>query len=117
MVIQSRRYHAGETTKLYQSLIALIKGLELLLDVTFFIAPAKHEVLNRLKEHIDTKYQTPKELELNGPEKSIESQQQKNDPHHDTEDPQKDPPEVIFVDQDVSDGEDSDSPEVIEIPE
>ena len=43
------------STKLYQSPIAL-KGLEILLDVTFFIAPAKHEVLNRLKEHVDTKY-------------------------------------------------------------
>ena len=47
---------------LYQSPIAL-KGLELLLDVTFSIAPAKHEVLDRLKEQIDTR-------------KSIESQQQ-----------------------------------------
>ena len=85
--------------------------------MTFFIAPHKHKVLNRLKEHIDTKYQTPKELELNGPEKSTESQQQNKDPQHDTEDPQKDPPEVIFEDQDVSDGEDLDSPEVKEIPE
>ena len=71
----------------------------------------------RLKEHIDTKYQMPKELELKGYKKSIESQQQNEDPQHDTEDPQKNPPEVIFEDQDVSNGEDSDSPEVIEIPE
>ena len=76
------------STKLYQSPIAL-KGLCLLLDVTFFIAPAKHEVLNRLKEHIDTKYQMPKELELKGSKKSIESQQQNEDPQHDTEDPQR----------------------------
>ena len=85
--------------------------------MTFCIAPAKHEVLNRLKEHIDTKYKMPKELQLNGPEKSIESQQQNKDPQHDTEYPQKDPPEVLFEDQDVSDGEDLDSLEVIEIPE
>ena len=69
---------------LYQSPIAL-KGLELLLDVTFSIAPAKHEVLDRLKEQIDTR-------------KSIESQQKNEDPKHDTEDLQKDPPEVIFED-------------------
>ena len=104
------------STKLYQNPIAL-KGLELLLDVTFFIAPAKHEVLNRLKEHIHTKFKTPKELELNGFKKRIKSQQQNKDPQHDTEDPQKDTPEVIFEDQDVSDGEDLDSPEVIEILE
>ena len=91
------------STKLYQNLIAL-KRLEVLLDVTFFIAPAKHEVLNRLKEHIDTKYQMPKELELKGSKKSIESQQQNKDEQHDTEDPQKDLPEVIFEDQDASDG-------------
>ena len=86
--------------------------------MTLFIAPHKHKVLNRLTEHIDNKYKTPKELVLNGYKKSsIESQQQNKDPQHDTEDPQKDPPEVIFEDQDVSDGEDLDSPEVKEIPE
>ena len=42
----------------------------------------------------------PKELELKGSKKSIESQQQNKDPQHDTEDPQKDPPEVIFENQD-----------------
>ena len=57
---------------------------------------SKHEVLNRLKEHIDTKYQMPKRLELKGSKKSIESQQQNKDPQHDTEDPQGDPPEVIL---------------------
>ena len=35
----------------------------------------------------------------------------------DTKDPQEDPPEETFEDHDVSDGEDLDSPEVIEIPE
>ena len=50
-----------------------------------------------------------KELELKGSKKSIENQQQNKDPQHDTEDPQKDPPEVICEDQDVSDGEDLDS--------
>ena len=59
----------------------------------------------------------PKELELMGYKKSIGNQQQNKDPQHDTEDPQKYPPEVIFEGQDVSDGEDLDSPEVIEIPE
>ena len=89
------------TTQSYQIPLAL-KGLELLLDVTFFIVPAKHKVLNRLNEHIDTKYQMPIELELNCPKNSIDSQQQNKDPQHDTKDPQKDPPEVIFEDQDVS---------------
>ena len=86
------------STKLYQSPIAL-KGLDLLFDVTFVIAPPKHEVLNRLKEHIDTKYQMRKELKLKGSKKSIESQQQNKDQQHDTEDPQKDPPEIIFEDK------------------
>ena len=40
----------------------------------------------------------PKELELKGSKKSIGSQQQNKDPKHDTDDPQKDPPEVIFED-------------------
>ena len=87
--------------------------------MTFFIAPAKHEVLNRLKEHNDTKNQMPKELKLKGSMKTIESQQQNKDPQRDIEwriSPDN-PPEVIFEDQDVSDGEDLDSPEVIEIPE
>ena len=48
-----------------------LKGLELLLDVTFLIAPAKHKFLNRLKEHIDTKYKMPKELELKGSKKLL----------------------------------------------
>ena len=72
--------------------------------------------MNRLKEHIDTKYQVPKELKLKSSKNSIESQQQNKEPQHDTEDTQEDPPQVIFEDQDVSDGEDLDSPEVIEIP-
>ena len=59
----------------------------------------------------------PKELELKGSKKSIGSQQQNKDPQHDTEDPQKDLQEVIFEDQDVSDGEDLDLPDVIEIAE
>jgi hypothetical protein len=46
--------------KLYQSPIAL-KGLELLLDVTFLIDPSKHLLLKRLKDHIDTNYAAPKE--------------------------------------------------------
>ena len=71
------------STKFYQSPIAL-KGLELLLDGTFVIAPAKHEVLNRLKEHIDTKYQMPKELELKASKKSIKSQQLNKDPQRET---------------------------------
>ena len=50
---------------------------------------SKHEVLNRLKEHIDTKYKMPKILELKGSKKSIESQYQNKDLQHDTEDPQK----------------------------
>ena len=69
------------STKLCQNPMAL-KGLELLLDVTFFIAPEKHEVLNRLKEHIDTKYQIPKELVSKGSKKSIEIKQQNKDPQH-----------------------------------
>ena len=77
--------------------------------MTFFTAPAKHEVLNRFKEHIDTKYPMPKKLELKGFQKSIENQQKNKDPQHDTEDPQKDTHAVIFDDQDVSDGEDLDS--------
>ena len=61
--------------------------------------------MNRLKEHIDIKYKMPIRLKLKGSKNSIENQQQNKDPQHDTEDPQKDPPEVIFEDQDVSDGE------------
>ena len=72
--------------------------------MTFF-ATAKHEVFNRLKEHFNTKYQMPKALELKGSKKSIESQQQNKDPQHDTKDTQEDPPEVMFEDQDVSDGD------------
>ena len=79
-------------------------------------APSKHEVLNRLKEHIDTKYQMPKELELKLRRElkvnsiiKTRSMTLKN--------PRKNPPEVIFEDQDVSDGEYLDSSEVIEIPE
>ena len=44
----------------------------------------------------------PKELELKGYKKSIGNKQQNKDPQHDTEDPQKDQPEVIFEGQDVS---------------
>ena len=47
----------------------------------------------------------PIRLKLKGSKNSIENQQQNKDPQHDTEDPQKDPPEVIFEDQDASDGE------------
>ena len=65
---------------------------------------------------MDTKHQLPKELELKGSKKSIESQQQNKDPRHDTEDPQKDSPDVISEDQDVSDDENLDLPEVKEIP-
>ena len=65
---------------------------------------------------MDTKHQLPNKLELKGSKKSIESQQQNKDPQHDTEGPQKDSPDVISEDQDVSDGEDLDSPEVKEIP-
>ena len=57
-----------------------------------------------------------KELELKAYKKSIGNQQQNKDSQHDTEDPQKFPPKVIFEGHDVSDGENLDSPEVIEIP-
>ena len=43
------------STKLYQFLIAL-KGLELLLDITFLIDPSQHVLLKRLKNHIDINY-------------------------------------------------------------
>ena len=47
-------------TKLYQSPVAL-KGLELLLDITFLIDPAQHALLKRLKDHIDINYVVPTE--------------------------------------------------------
>ena len=108
------------STKLYQSPIAL-KGIELLLHVTFGIDPSKHEVLKRLKEHIDTNYKTPDELELKDATKKTKriNQQQNKDPQQGTEDPQQDPPEIIFEDcgDEGLDDEGLDSPEVIEIPE
>ena len=48
-------------TKLYQSPVAL-KGLELLLDITFLIDPAQHALLKRLKDHIDINYVVPTEM-------------------------------------------------------
>ena len=109
------------STKLYQSPIAL-KGIELLLHVTFGIDPSMHEVLKRLKEHIDTNYKTPDELELKDATKKTNriNQQQNKDPQQGTEDPQSDPPEIIFEDcrDEGLDDEGLDSPEtVIEIPE
>ena len=43
------------STKLFQSPNAL-KGLELLLNITFLIDPSQHALLKRLKDHIDINY-------------------------------------------------------------
>ena len=44
-----------QSAKPYKTPIAL-KGLELLLDITFLIDPYQHALLKRLKDHIDINY-------------------------------------------------------------
>lgn len=48
------------STTIYQSPIAL-RGLELLLEITFFIDHTKSNILARLKDHIKVNYNRPKD--------------------------------------------------------
>ena len=50
-----------QSTTIYQSPIAL-RGLELLLEITFFIDHAKSNILGRLRDHIRVNYNRPNAL-------------------------------------------------------
>jgi hypothetical protein len=50
-------------TKLHRSLTAL-KGLEILLEMTFKITSAKQKIIERLKSHIESNYKNPVEAKV-----------------------------------------------------
>ena len=53
-------------TKLHRSLTAL-KGLEILLEVTFHIIVEKNKIIERLKQHIESNYKNPIGVDADSP--------------------------------------------------